>query len=53
MQSSIDVALWMLVDDIDDHKRDVWAYVLTYVDDFLVVGPTNVRNVIEVEISRT
>ena len=56
MQSSIDVALWMLVDDVNedfDHRREVYAYVLTYVDDFLVVGPTHVRNAIEEEISRT
>ena len=56
MQSSIDVALWILVDDIEedfDHKRNTYGYLLTCVDDFLVVGPLHVRNAIEEEISRT
>ena len=35
-----------------DHKRQTYGYLLTYVDDFLVVGPLNVRNAIEEEISR-
>merc|ERR1712120_115735 len=55
MQSSIDVALWTIVDDIDEnfaHKRQTYGYLLTYVDDFLVVGPLHVRNAIEEEISR-
>ena len=55
VQSSIDYALWMLVDDKVhdfDHKRATYAYLLPYVDDFLMVGPLPVRNAIEDEISR-
>ena len=55
MQSSIDVALWMLVDQVEqnfDHKRRTYGYLLTDVDDFLLVGPSHVRNAIEEEISR-
>ena len=55
IQSSIDVAVWILVEDIDedfDHKRSTYGYMLTYVDDFLMVGPTNILNAIEEEISR-
>ena len=55
MQSSIDVALWVLIPDNDeewDHNRIPCGYLFTYVDDFLVVGPQNVRNTIEEEISR-
>ena len=55
MQSSIDVALWILVDQSEenfDHKRKTYGYLLTYVDDFLLVGPSHVRNAIEEEISR-
>ena len=36
MQSSIDVALWVLVDQVEqnfDHKRKAYVYLLTYVDD--------------------
>ena len=54
-QSSIDVALWILIEDVSqdfDHKRRTYGYLLTYVDDFLLVGPLNVRNAIEEEISR-
>ena len=43
------------MDDIDedfDHKRKTYGYLLTYVDDFLVVGPAHVRKAIEEEISR-
>ena len=50
IQSSIDVALWILVEDVlqdFDHKRRTYGYLLTYVDDFLLVGPPNVRNAIE------
>ena len=56
MQSSIDVALWILVEDDKeqfDHNRTPYAYMLTYVDDFLIMGPRDVRNTIEEEISRT
>ena len=55
IKSSIDVALWTIVDDIDEHfahKRQTYGYLLTYVDDFLVVGPLHVRKAIEEEISR-
>ena len=55
VQSSIDYALWILVDDEPqdfDHKRKACVYLLTYVDDFLMVGPRHVRNTIEEEISR-
>ena len=55
MQSSIDVALWILVDDVDqnfDHKRKTYGYLLTYVDDFLLVGTKHVRSAIEEEVSR-
>ena len=55
VQSSIDVALWVIVDLTDelfDHKRKTYGYVLTYVDDFLLVGPSHVRKAIEEEISR-
>ena len=55
IQSSIDVALWILVDQVEqnlDHKRKTYGYLLTYVDDFLLVGPSHVRNAIEEEISR-
>ena len=55
MQSSIDVALWILVDDTEsnfDHLRRTYGYLLTYVDDFLMVGPLHVRNAIEEEVSR-
>ena len=55
MQSSIDVALWILVDNVDkdfDHKRRTYGYLLTYVDDFLIVAPRHVRKAIEEEISR-
>ena len=56
IQSSIDVALWILVDDVDedfDHKRTTYGYVLTYVDDFLIVASNSVREAIEEEVSRT
>ena len=52
IQSSIDVALWILVDDVEqdfDHQRQACGYRLTYVDDFLLVGPLSVRNAIEEE----
>ena len=52
---SIDVALWILVDDVEqdfDHKRQTYGYLLTYVDDFLLAGPSHVRSAIEEEISR-
>ena len=55
LQSSIDVALWVLVDQSEpnfDHKRKTYGYLLTYVDGFLLVGPSHVRNAIEEEISR-
>ena len=55
VQSSIDVALWILVDEKEenfDHKRKTYGYLLTYVDDFLLIGPRRVRNAIEEEISR-
>merc|ERR1711867_258638 len=54
-QSSIDVALWIIIEDVVenfDHKRKTYGYLLTYVDDFLLVGPLNIRNAIEEEISR-
>ena len=37
IQSSIDVALWILVEDVPqdfDHKRQAYVYLLTYVDVF-------------------
>ena len=55
IQSSIDVALWILVDDVEqdfDHKRHTYGYFLKYVDDFLLVGPIHFRSAIEEEISR-
>merc|ERR1711867_276670 len=55
VQSSIGVALWVIVDLIDenfDHKRKTYGYVLTYVDDFVLVGPSHVRKAIEEDISR-
>ena len=55
IQSSIDVALWILVDDVEqdfDLKRHTYGSLLTCVDDFLLVGPLHVRNAIEEEISR-
>ena len=55
IQSSIDVALWILVDQVEqnfDHERITYGYLLTYVDDFLSVGPSHVRNAIEEEVSR-
>merc|ERR1711867_121277 len=55
MKSSIDVALWIVVEIQDenfDHKRKTYGYLLTYVDDFLLVGPAHVRKAIEEEISR-
>ena len=55
MQSSIDVALWIIVDEAEedfDHKRKTYGYLLTYVDDFLLAGPSHVRKAIEEEISR-
>ena len=55
IQSSIDVALWILVDQAEqdfDHKRKTYGYLLTYVDDFLLVGPSHVRSAIEEEVSR-
>ena len=55
IQSSIDVALWILVDQAEqdfDHKRRTYGYLLTYVDDFLLVGPSHVRSAIEEEVSR-
>ena len=55
MQSSIDVALWILIDDkVEnfDHQQKTYGYLLTYVDDFLLIGPRHVRNAIEEEISR-
>ena len=54
VKSSIDCALWMLVDSQPqefDHKVKAEADLLTYVDDFLLVGPQYVRNAIEEEIS--
>ena len=41
-----------LTDELFDHKRKTYGYVLTYVDDFLLVGPSHVRKAIEEEISR-
>ena len=41
VQSSIDVAFWMIVEDGDEdfaHKRTTCGYVLTYVNDFLIEG---------------
>ena len=35
-----------------DHLRHTYGYLLTYVDDFLMVGPLHVRNAIEEEVSR-
>ena len=35
-----------------DHNRKPYGFLLTYVDDFLVVGPPQVRSAIEEEISR-
>ena len=55
MSSCIDIALWILVADDQeecDHNRTPRAFLLTYVDDFLVIGPQNIRNAIEEEISR-
>ena len=55
MKSSIDVALWTIVEDVEehfDHKRRTYGYLLTYVDDFLIVAPSHVRKAIEEEISR-
>ena len=55
IQSSIDVALWILVDQAEqdfDHKRKTYGYLLTYVDDFLLAGPSHVRSAIEEEVSR-
>ena len=55
MQSSIDVALWMIIDDKEsnfDHKRKTYGYLLTYVDGFLLVGPSHVQNAIGEKISR-
>ena len=55
IQSSIDVALWILVDDVEqdfDHTRHTCGYLLAYVDAFLLAGPLHVRNAIEEEISR-
>ena len=55
IQYSIDVALWILVENVEedfDHKRSTFGYMLTYVDDFLMVGPDDVRNAIEEEISK-
>ena len=43
------------MDDIEeefDHKRRTYGYLLTYVDDFLIVAPSRVRKAIEEEISR-
>ena len=40
------------VDENFDQKRKTYGYVLTYVDDFLIIGPTNVRKAIEEEISK-
>ena len=44
----------MIVDDKEsdfDHWRKTDGYLLTYVDDFLLVGPSHVRSAIEEEIS--
>ena len=49
------MALWILVDEKEenfDHKRKTYGYLLTYVDDCLLIGPRHVRNAIEEEISR-
>ena len=55
VQSSIDVALWILIDEkVEnfDQQQKTYGYLLTYVDDFLLIGPRHVRNAIEEEISR-
>ena len=55
MCSSIDIAMWILVQDNDeewDHNRTPYGFLLTYVDDFMVVGPPKVRSAIEEEISK-
>ena len=55
MRSTIDVALWTIVEDVVenfDQNRRTYGYLLTYVDDFLIVGPAHVRKAIEEEISR-
>ena len=44
-----------LVEDVVedfDQKRRTYGHLLTYVDDFLIVGPAHVRKAIEEEISR-
>ena len=55
IQYSIDVALWIVIDQVEqnfDHKRKACGYFLAFVDDFLLVGPSHVRNAVEEEISR-
>ena len=42
MQSSIDVARWVIVEDKEydfDHERKTYGYLLTYVDDFFASWP--------------
>ena len=45
------MALWILVEDVQTEKP-THGYSLTYVDEFLVIGPSDVRSAIEEEISR-
>ena len=50
------MALWVSVPDDDedfDHNHKTFGYVLTHVDDFLIVAPKDHRNDIEEGISRT
>ena len=54
-KTGIDLALWTIVEDTNHnqlHEVQTFGYVLTYVDDFLIVGTQPIRSRIEEEIAR-
>ena len=55
LQSNIDQALWTIVEDDGSqflHEMKKVGYVLTYVDDFMIVAEKSLRRQFEEEISR-
>ena len=55
LQSNIDQALWTIVEDDGSqflHEMKKVGYILTYVDDFVIVAEKSLRRQFEEEISR-
>ena len=54
-KSTIDTALWTIHEDTEKvflHQIEPVGFLLTYVDDFLIAGPTDIRACLEEEISQ-